>query len=207
MKPTERGFTLLEVLFSLSLLGILMALVASTLSSSNRTLLLSEQYSNRLTEIRTAQSFMRGALQQTLAMTFLDDADNHPLMFEGQPEQIRFIAPLPTQLAGGAQLHKLYLSENDHGTTDLQASFFQISPQGSAQWGTPQMLLQNVQHLRVSYRGEDNERSATGWLETWPWPQRLPQYVRIELDAEGSIAWPTMVIAIRLSQPDGEIQQ
>lgn len=184
-----------------------MALVASALSSSNRTLLLSEHYSNRLTEMRTAQSFMRGALQQTLAMDFLDATDNHPLMFEGQREHICFIAPLPAQLAGGVQLHRLYLSENDHGTSDLQVSFFQISPQGSAQWGAPQTLMQNVQHLRFSYRGEDNDRSATGWLETWPWPQRLPQYIRIEIDAEGIIAWPTMVIAIRLSQPDSEPHQ
>lgn len=205
MRSSNRGFTLLEVLIALSLLGLLMILIASALTVSNRTLDLSERYSNRLNEVRTAQGFFRSALQQSLPVAFLHDAKNIQWVFEGERDTMRFVAPLPSQLSGGVQLHSFALVDNGKGAADLQVSFTQIKADGLHTWGTPQTLLQHLSQLRFSYRGLDNSLHTTDWLERWPWPERLPQYVRIELAAQGQIDWPPLVVAIPLSPAENVI--
>jgi len=199
MRSNQRGFTLLEVLIALSLLGLLMVLIASALTLGSRTLDLSERYSDRLNDVRTAQRFLRSALQQSLPIAFLEDGKKVQWVFEGEHQAMRFVAPLPSQLAGGVQLHTFDLVDSDNASHDLQVSFTQITHEGLRPWGTPQRLLQHLDHLRFSYRGLDNNLRATGWLERWPWPDRLPQYVRIELSAQGPIEWSPLVIAVRLS--------
>ena len=49
------------------------------------------------------------------------------------------------------------------------------------------------------------ERRMTGWLEQWPWPERLPQRVRIQGDAEGPVVWPLMSVVIRTGQQVGAL--
>ena len=92
MKSQPRGFTLLEVLVALSLLGLLMVLIASALIASNHTQELGERYSNRLNEVRSAQDFLRSAAQQAYPMVFLRDAQNLAEVFDGEAQQMRFVA-------------------------------------------------------------------------------------------------------------------
>lgn len=190
---------MLEVLIALSLLGLLMVLIASALTLGSRTLELNERYSDRLNEVRTAQRLLRSALQQSLPVTFFQDARKVQWVFEGGPETMRFVAPLPSQLPGGIQLHTFSLVNSDNISQDLEVSFNRIADEGLRPWGTPQRLLQHLTHLRFSYRGLDNNLRATGWLERWPWPERLPQFVKVELSAQGPIDWPPLVVALHLS--------
>ncbi|MDX9669576.1 MULTISPECIES: prepilin-type N-terminal cleavage/methylation domain-containing protein [unclassified Pseudomonas] len=199
MNSKARGFTLLEVMITMSLMGLLMVLIASTLTLSNRTLSISEYYSTRLSEIRSAQSFIRKSLQQSLPIVFLRDGKNTDWIFDGERQQLRFVAPMPPPLLGGVKIHSIELADNDEASSNLQVSFRQTPTQGVNAWGEPQILLQNVQNLRISYRGLDNNQRVTNWLENWPWPERLPQYIKVDLDTQGPISWPQLVVAIRLS--------
>ncbi|WP_248799992.1 prepilin-type N-terminal cleavage/methylation domain-containing protein [Pseudomonas sp. MWU13-2105] len=200
MKARPRGFTLLEVLVALSLLGLLMVLIASALTASNRTQDLGERYSNRLNEVRSAQDFLRNSAQQAYPEVFLHDAANLGQVFEGEPQQMRFVAPLPPRLAGGLQLQAFSLVANSYGSKDLQVAFFQIDTQGLRAWGEPQILLPHLDSWQLSYRGLDERSQPTGWLPRWPWPERLPLAIRVELQARGPIPWPPLVVALRMSQ-------
>lgn len=198
MKQGQRGFTLLEVLIALSFLGLLMVLIGSSLATGNRLLLLSEKQADRLTQVRTAQDFLRNALQQALAQDF-GHAPDQDQVFEGEPQRMRFVAPMPAQLAGGVQVHTLETVEGTAASRRLQISFSQDRAGGLHPWGNPQVLMQKVRGLRLSYRGLDPNRQPTGWLEQWPWPNRLPQAVRIDVDTNGGDLWPTQVVALRLN--------
>lgn len=199
MNSKASGFTLLEVMIAMSLMGLLMVLIASALTLSNRALTISEYYSTRLSEIRSAQSFIRKSLQQSVPIVFLRDGKNTGWIFDGEQQQLRFVAPMPPALQGGVKIHSIALADNDEEPSNLQVSFKQTPAQGGGTWGTPQILLQNVQNLRISYRGLDNNQRVTNWLENWPWPERFPQYIKVDLDTEGPISWPKLVVAIRIS--------
>lgn len=199
MRQRARGFTLLEVLLTLSFLGVLMLLIGSVLTSSNRMQALSERQTERLTQVRSAQNFIRNALQQTHAQNFGHNFDSDERVFEGERQRMRFMAPLPGQLAGGVQVHTLERVARTTGTSTLQVSFSQNQAQGLLQpWGSPQTLMQRVNNLRFSYRGLDSSQKPTGWLERWPWSNRLPQAVRIEVDSDVGHLWPTQVVTLRL---------
>ncbi|WP_248768816.1 prepilin-type N-terminal cleavage/methylation domain-containing protein [Pseudomonas sp. MWU12-2345] len=199
MKSRLRGFTLLEVLVALSLLGLLMVLIASALTASNRTQELGERYSNRLDEVRSAQDFLRSAAQQAYPAVFRRDANNNAEVFDGETQQMRFVAPLPARLAGGLQLHVFSLVDNRRGSKDLQVAFFQFDSQGLHAWGEPQILLPDLDNWQLSYRGLDPRSQPTDWLPRWPWPERLPLAIRVQLQAHGPIPWPPLVVVIRLS--------
>ena len=40
---------------------------------------------------------------------------------------------------------------------------------------------------------------ATGWLTQWPWPERVPRAIRVDLRLHGSQqAWPTLQVNLLL---------
>ncbi|WP_416772243.1 prepilin-type N-terminal cleavage/methylation domain-containing protein [Pseudomonas sp. RHF3.3-3] len=199
MTARQHGFTLLEVLIALGLLGLLMLLIASTLTASSRTQELGERYSSRLDEIRSAQDFLRSSAQQAYPTAFRRDDTNNGTVFEGEHEQLSLVAPLPTRLAGGLPLQVFSLIQDRNGSKNLQVAFFQFDDRGLHPWAEPQVLLHDLEHWQLSYRGLDNALHPTDWLPRWPWPERLPLALRIELQPDGPISWPPLEIALRLS--------
>ncbi|TWI56680.1 general secretion pathway protein J [Pseudomonas duriflava] len=198
MKQAARGFTLLEVLLAISLLGILMVLIGSSLISANRTLARSESFTARLDEVRASQNFLRRALQQALPLPLDPLAQGAPAVFLGEPQEMRYTASLPAHLGGGLHMQTLRLGGAEQERW-LQIDFAKRIEQNATQaWGEPQRLLREVKHLRLSYSGLDQNGKPTDWLPRWPWPQRLPQRIRIDLEAQGPIAWPPLQIALRL---------
>lgn len=198
MKRLVRGFTLLEVLFALLLLGLLLALVGTALLGGNRALERGARYAQRLDEVRASQNFLRRSVQQILPIAFQSTADKSDLMFDGQPQRLRYVAVLPEPLGGGIQLHTLQLIQNGPDAQSLQVRFDRIDPNGLHPWGEPQILLHDVRNLHFRYRGKDPEGHATQWLDQWPWPGRLPQQIRIDLDLLGPIAWVAQVASLQL---------
>ncbi|MCI3909277.1 MULTISPECIES: prepilin-type N-terminal cleavage/methylation domain-containing protein [Pseudomonas] len=206
MKGAQRGFTLLEVLLVISLLGVLLVLVAGALLGGNRAVLKAERYTVGLDEMRAAQAFLRSSISQALPLDTSAEDDAKSGFFEGTAQDLRFVATLPGELGGGIQLHTLGL-KGPEGDRDLQVAFSRIRTTSNGitlePWGEPQVLLHNVQSLNFSYRGLTPKGKPTGWLNEWPWPTRLPGAVRIDAQVKGSIPWVSEVVALRLDLSGG----
>ncbi|WP_122760790.1 prepilin-type N-terminal cleavage/methylation domain-containing protein [Pseudomonas viridiflava] len=206
MRRTQRGFTLLEVLLVISLLGVLLVLVAGALLGANRAVLKAERYTVNLDETRAAQAFLRSSISQALPLDTSAEDDVNSGFFEGSAQQLRFVATLPGELGGGIQVHSLEL-KGPQGHRALQVSFAQVQygANGVAlkPWGEPQVLLQNVESLTFSYRGLNPKGKPTGWVPEWPWPNRLPGAVRIDMQTKGTVKWVPEVVALRLDLSGG----
>lgn len=184
----QRGFTLLELLVVLALLGTFLVLAGSALVGANRAALQATLLDQRLDEVRATQRYLRHALSQTMPLSTRDD----PASFTGEPQLASFIAPLPVSLGGGLRRQRLLLA---HGR--LQVSFAPFAS-GVAPYGEAITLLAGVRQLTLHYRGLDKGQQPTGWLDRWPWPARLPQTVRLDLQLDGPVPWVTEQIALRL---------
>ncbi|OCR22098.1 general secretion pathway protein GspJ [Pseudomonas syringae] len=204
MRRLSRGFTLLEMLLALVLLGVLTALVAGALLGANRALLKGERYSQRLDELRATQNFLHKALQGALPLEIQAAGDDRAVIFEGQPQRLRFAAGLDSVLGGGIQLHTFEVVGSGKGNA-LQVRFEHLQSAGGGAWGQPQVLLHGVRDVRFSYRGRDTRGVRTGWLQTWPWPARLPEAIRINLNSDGPVAWFPQVVALRLELSDLQV--
>ena len=201
MKRRAQGFTLLEMLLALALLAVLLGLVGTALIGANRALVKGERYSQRLEQVRASQDFLHRALQGALPVDVAAAEGEQVRVFDGEPQRLVFAAGLNSALGGGIQVHTIELVTQG-GHQALQVRFAQLLRGGLRPWGQPQVLLDDVRDLRLSYRGRDDRGQATAWLPRWPWPARLPQAVRIDLASAGAVPWATQVVALRLELSD-----
>ena len=201
-RGSQSGFTLLEILLVLTLLGVLMALVGGALLGANRAVLKAQRYTVSLDEMRAAQGFLRSAISQALPLDTSEDDSEGSGFFIGSAQRLQFVATLPGELGGGIQLHTLQVKDRN-----LQIAFEQVQSTANGTtakpWGEPQVLVHDVEDLQLSYRGVTPKGEPTGWLSDWPWPGRLPRAVRIDARVNGPVPWLTQVVALRLDLSGG----
>ncbi|MDH1576299.1 MULTISPECIES: prepilin-type N-terminal cleavage/methylation domain-containing protein [Pseudomonas] len=189
----QAGFTLLEILVVISLLGLLLGLVGSALVAANRSVAKAERYSARLDELRATQRFLRQALGQVLPLTAATGQGAHTATFDGQNDTVVFFAPLPSSVGGGIYRQRLQLRQGR-----LEIRLARLQGQRLQAWGEPQRLLEGVKGLHLNYRGYSPLGKATGWMPQWPWPERLPQAVRVAVQLQGTQAWPLLQVNLLL---------
>lgn len=201
MNARQQGFTLLEILIVISLLGALLVLVGGALLGANRAVLKAQRYTVSLDEMHAAQQFLRTALAQALPLPVQPESGQPPGIFFGSAQRMAFVAGLPGQLGGGINLYTLSLQGAGAERT-LQVAFARVGFNAAGNtyhaWGEPQVLVRDIQQLKFSYQGVSPAGQLTGWLDHWPWPQRLPRAVRIQAKVNAAVPWLTEVVALRL---------
>ncbi|NWL49606.1 general secretion pathway protein GspJ [Pseudomonas hunanensis] len=189
----QAGFTLMEILVVISLLGLLLGLVGSALVAANRAMAKAEQQSANLDEVRATQRFLRQSLSQVLPLSADTGNGSHTTTFEGKEDSVSFFAPLPSSVGGGLYRQRLELHE---GRLELQLA--KLDGLRLQAWGEPQRLLGGAKGLTMSYRGFSPLGKATGWMAQWPWPERLPQAVRVAVQLQGGQAWSLLQVNLLL---------
>lgn len=194
----ERGFTLLEILGAIGLLGLLLLLIASSFATANRTVESTSRFTGRLDEVRAGQGFLRGALQNIKPVTLVQEQDQ---LFDGGADHLRFVAPTPIDLGGKLKIHRLETFRTPGGEMQLRVAFFD---RNGAPWGQPQVLVNHLRQVQFLYRGLDEKYKRTTWLDQWPWPERLPESIKMQVYADGPVRWPLMTVSLRAKQTKGE---
>ncbi len=196
------GFTLLEVLAALALLALLLVGVYAGIRTASHSVRSGTAAIERIDQVRSAQQFLRRELAQSMLQPIGRSDRGEPLYFEGGAREMRYVAPLPGYLGKlGPQLQRLQLVDDGHGGLRLELSLALLPPDGQSPQplGEPQVLFDQIKAGGFSYRGVDPQGAVVPWSPAWPDGRRLPQLVRIELQAPGVVAWPPLEVPLRAS--------
>jgi general secretion pathway protein J len=203
------GFSLIEVLAALALLGLLLVGVYSGIRTATHTVHAGSAAIERLDRIRSAQQFLHRELAQVMAQP-VGRADNgDAIYFKGDPHEMRYVAPLPGYLGKlGPQLQILKLVDNGKGGQRLELSFAKLPSDGQPAQpvAAPEVLLEDVRGGTFSYRGRDPQGRPVDWADRWADGRRLPSLVRVELQLDGIDHWPSLQAPLRVDPGANLIQ-
>ncbi|HEY4291682.1 prepilin-type N-terminal cleavage/methylation domain-containing protein [Luteibacter sp.] len=196
----EHGFTLIEVLAAIVLLSLILLGVYSGIHSATRIVHGGEERIGRMDEVRSTAQFVQREVAQALALPFAVTDDGDGIVFDGQPDSARFVAPLPGYLGRtGAQIMTLQLVR-DNNSNRLQVTFSPLPPDGSppAPPGDPEILLAGVNSGTFAYQGYDDQGNPGPWVDRWPDGRRLPAMIALRMKLAGSVNSPEIIAPLRI---------
>lgn len=199
MTGMQKGFTLLELLIGLVLLGLILTLLFGGLRLGARSWDSGDKRVADSAQLRAIHGFIRRELGQTRPLRWKSGVDAK-LAFAGQHDALKFVAPLPAQVSGGGfYLLGLELENGDEG----QRLMMKRVPVNSAakdfsslEQGEKSVLADHIEKMSISYFGAATPQSEPAWQDKWDDPQRLPLLVRIRVESSVGGDWPELVVPL-----------
>ena len=205
----ERGFTLLEMLIAMTLLGLLMLGLFGGLRLGARVWEAGDARSADRARIEAVQRFVRGYLGRARPLVVADRGGDDVIAFIGRDDGLEFTAALPAHLSAGGFDHvSLALADLDGGGgLVLRHGPLQRRDDGRAELvgldeAETAVLLDDVAAVGFSYYGVRQGGKDAEWTDRWDDGARLPLLVRIrirfpELDRR---TWPELTVALRIQR-------
>lgn len=197
----QAGFTLLELLISMTLLGLLMVVLFGGFRFGARAWERNTAQATATDEVRLAQALLRRELSRIYPMFRMDQAnlEARHVDFDGNEERMTFLAPAPDALGepGRARITLWQASEN--GQTALV-----MSARGElAANATPAsaVLIRGLEEVNFSYYGSESPQEQARWVGRWTNRKWLPQLIRVDarFAAGDARSWPQLIVAPRIS--------
>lgn len=193
-----RGFTLMEMLIAMTLVGIALTIAFAALRFASRSWERTEALGSELDQLRVATSVVRRQLYQIVVIK--PDKAKRELLFSGTADALQYIAPAPEQGGRLAALYhyRLRFVKEKQG----QALWLDYRPwlHGEVQeWQgevASSLLVNGLQEGRFSFLAQ----AENSWQAVWDKPEHLPAMIRMELRlADQSAPWPALVVAVPVS--------
>jgi general secretion pathway protein J len=208
-EPHESGFTLLELIVALVLLGLLSAVLFGSLRLAGQSTDRGDAAAQRAASMRLAQQFLRANLegQHPLRMRKMVD---WPLLFSGTQDELRYAANLPPRIAGGGiWFYRLAVSADEAGSPlVLERTIPDLTADQLPEFTKAErsVLANDIASLKIAYFGRDPDAgpaSEPSWHDRWADAQKLPLVIRIDVQPKGAPAWPTLYVSPRESPEAG----
>lgn len=210
-RSSESGLTLLEVIISLAMIGLISSLALGGLRLGARTWDTVTVRAEATGRAQTVRAFLQRGLGQTMPLLQRDDSRDPALTFAGEADSLAFVAPLAAHFGlGGPQRLRLFIVETASATGKQLVMLRRPYVDGDAfheddsEIDEAHVLLENIAEARFSYRaaGEDGE---AGWSDSWRGEGELPGAIRIRISFNNRDLgdWPDLVVNRRITaEPD-----
>lgn len=198
MNKTAAGFTLLEVLISLTLISLIMVIMAGALRVSYRSVEKGEARSAYVERLKAAFSLIDEQVQSAIPLTRREDEEGR-LLFEGATDRTKFASNF--SLTGGKRGYVVvtYTAKRaDDGTLTFLVEENTVGIDNPKEF----RLLDGMSGIRFEYYRKENEAEGTTgeWVETWTDGLLFPRKIRVTLTfPDRKIAFTVPVRATRVT--------
>ena len=199
------GFTLVEVLVALALLGLISVILFSSFKFGVRAWEAGNARVDQIDQVEVVQTLVRDELNEASQLSLPSGAPGSEFIFAGSADELRFGGSLPAHLGmGGAYV--LVLSSTGAGrdrSLTLRWRVYRpdmlIDDEG---WSDPVALLAGIEDIHIEYFGaaEDEERST--WRDFWKDQERLPELIRLRVIFPHADPrwWPELLVAPKVQR-------
>ena len=197
----DAGFTLLELLVALAVLGLLSLVLFGSLSFGIQVWQRSEDALESANHVHNVEAALFRDVSRAYPLYALIAPGHAKIDFDGTEDSLIFLTPDDT-LPGALDRVTIKQEASDDGTVVTRSSALELSAQAGTQ---DTVLFTHVGQLRFSYFGADASGKPSAWRDEWRDRTRPPSLIRIEIAftnrPEGF--WPGLVVAPRLSSDAG----
>lgn len=221
---TKAGFTLLEMIISLALMGIMMLLLFGALRFAGKAWDASETRLNRDTSISMVWQYLSDRFRQARALSsHVESEGDNVFFFNGNAQSVEFVSPMPAHLgSGGLYIIRLQKGRKD-GEKQLVLRRWLYHPEvlsgdaglpdwrplsgpsvytgGKEQpelraWYSESVLVDEIKNIKFEYYGVANRGDDfADWNDGWEEHHYLPILVRMQIeDKKGN--WPEMTFEL-----------
>lgn len=205
--PHDAGFSLLELVVSLSILALLFSFLPGGVRLGARAWEKSAEI-DRLSAVSAAQSFIEQRLSAAVPALETNASGELTIAFTGAEEWISFVGAARNGPAGGAIYKYTIAARPDaQGRRSLivrHALFDQItSEEGVAAKDVEQVLVPSLGAFSIRYFGRLDEDLPPAWHGTWNRNNALPDLVSINMQGKAGRMSRTqnMIVELKLRPP------
>jgi general secretion pathway protein J len=191
------GFTLIEVLVAVTLLGLLMVAVSAAVRFGAQSWRRAEQQSAATADVAAVEDVLRRMIITAKPRFASADPTDAAIAFNGEANSLALIGTLPDAFAPGLQgQQRLFLVPS--GATQILVVAWRLdlpASDGGELRETLVPLLDHVRAVRFAYYGPTDDGSTRAWTDTWSNRHILPALVRVHIERDtGSMAsWPDLI--------------
>ena len=190
----SRGFTLLELLIGLTLLGFMLTLLFGGLRLAANSWNAVDDRAGRAADEEAGRTVIRRLVTHAQPL-HLKRLVEQPLAFEGRREAMRMVAPLSEQV--GLRTVELSVEADDqpdnpggvklvlrHGSIHYEVEQFVAALDGQP----GHLLIGGLSEATFLYFGPEKRGDIPQWQEEWPNPDQFPTLVRLHLKPKNGTA-------------------
>jgi general secretion pathway protein J len=209
MRRGARGFTLIEMVVALVLLGTMMVLLYDGLTFALRSWDAGDTNGRRTADRRIGENFLRREMAEVFPMRWKDPATLR-YAFEGGRQVLHFVSSRPAgATVGGLSLVGVAVEDDPKvtGRHDLMMRRAMVDPDAAdfsaLDAATPSILVEDVASVDFSYFGAENDFADPQWTDEWKYPARMPVMVRMSIKASDGTALPDMIVKVMVGEEAG----
>lgn len=200
------GFTLLELLISITLLGMILVLLFGGLRLGVRSWDAVQLQVDNLNTVRSVENFLRHEIEIAYPYRWKTVAAQR-MAFQGSRSQLNFVAQPPSRIGSGGLYAVSF--EIEHGSRGKRLIWKQtpLSPQMQDFTTLAQaqevvlagVELSDVEDIWLSYFGLESDNTVPRWTDRWESDARLPMLIKIQVKLANGAVWPDFVVATMLT--------
>jgi general secretion pathway protein J len=173
----QSGFTLLELLVSITLIGLIVVIVGGAMRLGYRSVDKGEKKVETLERFRVSLGLMDAQIQSGIPLKGTGEEINQYL-FKGKKDSVRFASNY--SLMGGQRgyvfvAYRVEVDKNDKRTLFAQENTIGMENQKEVK------LLEGFKDIHFEYFSKDALEGQSQWVEEWTDDMSFPQKVRIHL--------------------------